>query len=114
MKKISSKKKKFAMIGLKVTIDHTLSRFVDDYKDTDQGSTKVPNPKVSWTKHNMPALKVGVIVGFGICWNGKIVTQDYDEPNYFQKTTPVYYVKVLFNPDANPYKVLFSGVHIYV
>ena len=114
MKKISSKKKKFAMIGLKVTIDHTLSRFVDDYKETKEGYCWVPNPKVSWTKNFIRKSKVGVIVGFGICWNGKIVTQDYDEPNYFQKTTPVYYVKVLFNPDANPYKVLFSGVHIYV
>jgi len=55
-----------------------------------------------------------VIVGFGICWNGKIVTQGYDEHNAFKRSTPVYYVKVLFNPDANPYKVLFSGVHIHV
>jgi hypothetical protein len=114
LKKLSSKKKKFAMIGLKVTIDHYLSRFVDDYKETKEGYCRVPNPKVSWTKNFIRKSKVGVIVGFGICWNGKIVTQGYDECNAFKRSTPVYYVKVVFDPDAQPYKVLFSGVHIHV
>lgn len=114
MKKLTSKSKKFAMIGLKVTIDHTLYRHVEDCKKTKKGYVSVPNPKVSWEKTNVRKSKVGVIVGFGICWNGKIITQYYDEPNYFVRSTAVHYVKVLFNPDAQPYKVLPSGVHIHV